>query len=667
MVVAYPPFYPQQILDADGKPVAGGVIRAYYTGSEVPAPLFAPDGTPLGSSVSIDAAGNAVLCLRVGTIYRLRCFDADGAAVWTRDGVVVLGTMPINPMTAPGDLIVGGPDGQMDNLPAGGVGKALKIAPNGIPDWLDDIGFDNPLTALGQILVGGTDGAPAALSAPSTPDLMLWSVSLGVGKNVPAWRDPTQKLVPLAGTAAGYPITGDLEQTQSGQTTTRTAGGTSSTGPLVVSGDSVTASANVDVVAQANGKIGFKADKVSDVFQTTVELGPSGVSVVSGAVIFAYATGNVSVSSGGSVSATAAGNMSITASGGTMRIAANGGPINIDSTVGAPITTTVTGDATHKTQTAQNVGGFAVTVTGASSPTSLQLSGNDGAGTSALSGSARDITLLAAAAAGDSSPSFSAGAVNGAAILSGASIGLIAAPYGSVNLGSTGLQVVFPTLPAQFSVSALQLPVYARAYDSAKSYEFLARDTTDGYIDKLTPAEVAALIGGGGGVNTFVKWTQEFVGATGTTSMSTTQSIVLKCYADTDMIPEEVVLPCDHQYANTTYKAFIVVGTETFSSSTVSFSGSVTITTPSTTPPRVAHIPLTEKNGFTKIEEGKTYFLVFGKSAGGTSEYFKQDYGVTLYHARTYAGAITETPNWAWNNATAQTGLPIVGLKFKRA
>lgn len=189
---------------------------------------------------------------------------------------------------------------------------------------------------------------------------------------------------------------------------------------------------------------------------------------------------------------------------------------------------------------------------------------------------------------------------------------------------------------------------------------------TDG--DGVQTLEIAATGGGGGGgVNTFVKWTQEFVGATGTTSMSTTQSIVLKCYADTDIIPEEVVLPCDHQYANTTYKAFIVVGTETFSSSTVSFSGSVTITTPSTTPPRVAHIPLTGKNGFTKIEEGKTYFIVFGKSSGGTSEYFKQDYGVTLYHARTYAGAITETPNWVWNNATAQTGLPIVGLKFKRA
>lgn len=188
---------------------------------------------------------------------------------------------------------------------------------------------------------------------------------------------------------------------------------------------------------------------------------------------------------------------------------------------------------------------------------------------------------------------------------------------------------------------------------------------TDG--DGVQTLEISATGGGGGGgVDEFVKWTQEFVGATGTTAMSNTQSIVLKCYADTDMIPEEVVLPCDHQYANTTYKAFIVVGTETFSSSTVSFSGSVSVITPATTPPRVAHIPLTGKNGFTKIAEGKTYFLVFGKSVGSTSEYFKQDYGVTLYHARTYAGAITETPNWAWNNASAQTGLPIVGLKFKR-
>ena len=134
MAVSFPPFYTCQILGPDGKPVAGGVIRAYYTGSEVPAPLFAPDGTPLGSSVSIDAAGNAVLCLRVGTIYRLRCFDADGAAVWTRDGVVALGTMPINPMTAPGDLIVGGTGGEPSRLGVGTDGDILATA-NGAPTW----------------------------------------------------------------------------------------------------------------------------------------------------------------------------------------------------------------------------------------------------------------------------------------------------------------------------------------------------------------------------------------------------------------------------------------------------------------------------------------------------------------------------------------------------
>ena len=91
MAVNFPPYYTSQILNADGKPVAGGLIRAYLSGTETPAPLFAPDGTPLGSSVSIDAAGNAVFCLRVGTTYRLRCIDADGAVVWTRDGVRALG------------------------------------------------------------------------------------------------------------------------------------------------------------------------------------------------------------------------------------------------------------------------------------------------------------------------------------------------------------------------------------------------------------------------------------------------------------------------------------------------------------------------------------------------------------------------------------------------
>ena len=112
MIVSYPPFYPQQILDADGKPVAGGRILSFYAGTDVPLAMFAPDGTSLGSSVSIASDGTAVFCLKVGTPYKLVCVDADGATIWTRDKVKCsAGDGMVNPMDAKNQMIVGGVDG----------------------------------------------------------------------------------------------------------------------------------------------------------------------------------------------------------------------------------------------------------------------------------------------------------------------------------------------------------------------------------------------------------------------------------------------------------------------------------------------------------------------------------------------------------------------------
>ena len=118
--VAYPPFFPAQILDGDGQPVANGSICAAFAGSDVPAPLFTPDGTALGSSVTLNSSGEAVFCLRAGTAYKLTCLDAQGATVWTRDNVRVTtaDSGMANPMEAEGDMIVGAVDGQPERLAA---------------------------------------------------------------------------------------------------------------------------------------------------------------------------------------------------------------------------------------------------------------------------------------------------------------------------------------------------------------------------------------------------------------------------------------------------------------------------------------------------------------------------------------------------------------------
>ena len=140
--VAYPPFFPAQILDGDGQPVANGSIRAAFAGSDVPAPLYSPDGTALGSSVTLNSSGEAVFCLRAGTAYKLTCLDAQGATVWVRDRVKVSagdgGGGMSNPMTDFGDLIFGGPGGEPDRLGVGADGDILAVALYGggfSPKW----------------------------------------------------------------------------------------------------------------------------------------------------------------------------------------------------------------------------------------------------------------------------------------------------------------------------------------------------------------------------------------------------------------------------------------------------------------------------------------------------------------------------------------------------
>lgn len=86
-----------------------------------------------------------------------------------------------NPMTAAGDLIVGGEDGAAERLAKGTDGKVLKMV-SGSPAWADDsAGMTNPMTAAGDLIVGGADGAAGRLGK-GTDGQVLSMVS-----GAPAW------------------------------------------------------------------------------------------------------------------------------------------------------------------------------------------------------------------------------------------------------------------------------------------------------------------------------------------------------------------------------------------------------------------------------------------------------------------------------------------------
>jgi len=97
------------------------------------------------------------------------------------DAVAKAGTALQNPMTAAGDLIVGGEDGAADKLAKGTDGKVLKMV-SGAPAWADDEGgMENPMTAAGDMIIGGADGAAERLGK-GTDGQVLSMVS-----GAPAW------------------------------------------------------------------------------------------------------------------------------------------------------------------------------------------------------------------------------------------------------------------------------------------------------------------------------------------------------------------------------------------------------------------------------------------------------------------------------------------------
>lgn len=127
--------------------------------------------------------------------------------------------------------------------------------------------------------------------------------------------------------------------------------------------------------------------------------------------------------------------------------------------------------------------------TTALSPTNININGS----TANLSASAKSISMIAAVGSNDSgTASFNAGSINGTTTISGSSISLIGAPNGTLSINSTGMNIILPTLPIMISTTAVRIPVYNRPYDSTRTYELMARDTTEGYIDKVPMADVFA-------------------------------------------------------------------------------------------------------------------------------------------------------------------------------
>ena len=130
------------------------------------------------------------------------------------DAVDAVGQLPENvmgnPMTAAGDLIVGGENGAAGKLAAGTSGQVLKIGTNG-PEWSSDAeGMANPMTAAGDLIVGGTDGEPGRLAKGTAGQVL----KMNAGATAPEWAADSEGMTnPM--TAQGDMIVGGNNGTPS--------------------------------------------------------------------------------------------------------------------------------------------------------------------------------------------------------------------------------------------------------------------------------------------------------------------------------------------------------------------------------------------------------------------------------------------------------------------
>lgn len=274
-------WFDKVFFDAHGMPCAGGSLFFYQTGTDIPLGVTTAGGVLLGACVRLDDDGRPVDDFRfyADRKYRVVLKDSHGAVVKQFDDVCILpgeGGGMYNPMTAEGDIIVGGTDGEPSRLAKGEDGKvmttytddgvlkvgwqtpdhlakgtpedthpgdvytkthavqplvksklnatdgqggvigqtSISIDADGVPaghvltadgddgcNWAPPTGgMTNPMTALGDLIVGGASGVAARLGV-GTDGQVLTSLSGSVG-----WAAPVGFANPMDG--YGQMITG---------------------------------------------------------------------------------------------------------------------------------------------------------------------------------------------------------------------------------------------------------------------------------------------------------------------------------------------------------------------------------------------------------------------------------------------------------------------------
>lgn len=220
-------WFDKVFFDAHGEPCAGGTLYFYQTGTDIPLGVTTAGGVLLGACVRLDDDGRPVEDFRfyADRSYRVVLKDADGAVVKQIDDVCIAQTEGggmLNPMTALGDLIVGGEDGVPARLGVGTAGQVPTAQEDGSIAWEDTRGFgkvsaasgdasasylDNKLDVTTPLAKEVTTGqhnikrVKLSVSAGDTAGKVLTTTDNGLGVLVPTWQTPTGMENPMTAKA----------------------------------------------------------------------------------------------------------------------------------------------------------------------------------------------------------------------------------------------------------------------------------------------------------------------------------------------------------------------------------------------------------------------------------------------------------------------------------
>lgn len=140
--------------DANGDPLAGGMVYSYLAGTVTPASTYADrdETTPNANPVVLDANGAADIYLATGTVYKLIVTDADDVVQYTVDNVMVLKTVAAGDGTFVEHVVT---DGQSaTNL----VGETLDLSTYSSALYDVEIIRGTTVIANGQLAIQSANG-----------------------------------------------------------------------------------------------------------------------------------------------------------------------------------------------------------------------------------------------------------------------------------------------------------------------------------------------------------------------------------------------------------------------------------------------------------------------------------------------------------------------------